>query len=719
MNRLGEKSLRTLEYFTVLDLLAAEASSERGRELCLALRPVTDREEAELWLQQTTDAKDMMVKQGSPSLAGIRNVLGALKRADISGVLNLRELLDVASLLQCARLMQGYFAEQEGKTSLTPIYRLLTGNRSLEEHITSCIVSEEEIADGASPELSSIRRQKRQISGKVREVLGRMISGERAKYLQETIITQRNGRYVVPVKAEHRGDVPGLVHDTSSSGATVFVEPAAVVEINNQIKMLEGKEQMEIERILSELSSEVSMYAEGIRQDYEQLTVLDFIFARAKLSFKLNASAPHFKAEGYGVDLKRARHPLLDPKKAVPIDIAIGNEYDTLVITGPNTGGKTVSLKTLGLLCLMAASGLHIPASELSEVCVFENVYADIGDEQSIEQSLSTFSSHMKTIVGMMEKCAKGDLVLFDELGAGTDPVEGAALAVSVIGYARQMGAFVAATTHYSELKTFALTTEGVENASCEFDVGTLRPTYRLLTGIPVGVLSILINIPIFYLGWRHRLGTRRLILALCVMALISVLIDALALTGLVVTDEPMLGAVYGGVLNGAGYGLIYTTGTTGGGTDIVAKMLRRRYPYINFGTLLFGMNVVVVLTFAFLFKKYDSCMYTMIEMFISSKVVNLVLYGPGVSDVCYIITNNVGAIKSAITCTMGRGVTLLRGEGAWSGKEMQVILCVVKRPEIAQLREVVRSVDEHAFVIVSEAKEVFGRGFGNIYGDD
>ena len=485
MNRLGEKSLKTLEYFTVLDLLAGQASSERGRELCRALRPVTDREEAALWLKQTSDAKDLMVRQGSPSLGGIRNVLGALKRADISGVLNLKELLDVASLLQCARLMQGYFAEQEEKTSLTPIYRLLTGNRTLEEHITSCIVSEEEIADGASPELSSIRRQMRQISGKVRETLGRLISGERAKYLQETIITQRNGRYVVPVKAEHRSDVPGLVHDTSSSGATVFVEPAAVVEINNQIKVLEGKEQMEIERILAELSSEVSMNAESIRQDYEQLTVLDFIFARAKLSFQMNAAAPHFRAEGYGVDLKRARHPLLDPKKAVPIDIAIGADYDTLVITGPNTGGKTVSLKTLGLLSLMAASGLHIPASELSEVCVFENVYADIGDEQSIEQSLSTFSSHMKTIVGMMEKCAKGDLVLFDELGAGTDPVEGAALAVSVISYARQMGAFVAATTHYSELKTFALTTEGVENASCEFDVGTLRPTYRLLTGIP------------------------------------------------------------------------------------------------------------------------------------------------------------------------------------------------------------------------------------------
>jgi len=485
MNRLAEKSLRTLEYFSVLEQLAGQAVSARGKELCEALRPVTDREEAALGLQQTSDAKDLMVRQGSPSLGGIRDVLGAVRRADISGVLNLRELLDVASLLQCARLMQGYFAEQEEKTSLTPIYRLLTGNRTLEEHITSCIISEEEIADGASPELASIRRQKRQISGKVRETLGRMISGERAKYLQETIITQRNGRYVVPVKAEHRGDVPGLVHDTSSSGATVFIEPAAVVEINNQIKVLDGKEQQEIERILAELSAEVSGSAGIIQQDYEQLTTLDFIFARAKLSFQMNASAPHFRTEGYGVDLKRARHPLLDVKKAVPIDIAIGENYDTLVITGPNTGGKTVSLKTLGLLSLMAASGLHIPASELSEVCVFDNIYADIGDEQSIEQSLSTFSSHMKTIVGMMEKCARGDLVLFDELGAGTDPVEGAALAVSVISYARQMGAFVAATTHYSELKSFALTTEGVENASCEFDVSTLRPTYRLLTGIP------------------------------------------------------------------------------------------------------------------------------------------------------------------------------------------------------------------------------------------
>lgn len=485
MNRLAEKSLKTLEYYAVLELLAEEAASSQGKNQCMALRPVTDLEQAEIYMKQTSDAKNIMTIKGSPSLGGIREITGALKRAEMGGVLNLKELLNVASVLQCVRLMQTYFSDEEKKTSLTPIYRLLAGNQSLEQRITTSILSEEEVADGASSELTTIRRQMRQISGKVRDVLSKLISGERSKYLQETIITQRNGRYVVPVKAEHRGDVAGLVHDTSSSGATVFVEPAAVVEINNQMKILEGKEQAEIERILSELSAEVSGCAEIIRQDLEQLITLDFIFARAKLSFKMNATSPNFKKDGYGVNLKRARHPLLDIKKAVPIDIAIGTDYDTLVITGPNTGGKTVSLKTLGLLSLMAASGLHIPANELSEVCVFENVYADIGDEQSIEQSLSTFSSHMKTIVGMMEKCAKGDLVLFDELGAGTDPVEGAALAVSVIGYARQMGAFVAATTHYSELKTFALTTDGVENASCEFDVGTLRPTYRLLTGIP------------------------------------------------------------------------------------------------------------------------------------------------------------------------------------------------------------------------------------------
>ena len=485
MNKLGEKSLKTLEYYEILEKLAGQAASQAAKEKCRALRPLDDHEQAELWLQQTTDAKDLMVRQGSPAFGGIREVGAILSRADRGGTLNPRELLAVASLLQTARRALLYDAEHETKTTLTPVFGLLSGNRDLEESITTAIISEEEIADGASPELLSIRRELRRVSGKVRETLNRMISGERSKYLQENIITQRNGRFVVPVKVEHRGDVPGLVHDTSSTGATVFVEPQQVVEINNQIKVLEGREENEIERILAELSSRVSMYKGAIEQDYDALTTLDFIFARAKLSFDMNACAPVLVEDGSRCKLLRARHPLLDKDKAVPIDIAIGYDYDTLVITGPNTGGKTVSLKTLGLLSLMAASGLHIPANEQSEIGLFEHVYADIGDEQSIEQSLSTFSAHMKTIVSIMDCCGQGDLVLFDELGAGTDPVEGAALAVAVIGYARQMGACVAATTHYAELKTFALTTDGVENASCEFDVKSLQPTYRLLTGIP------------------------------------------------------------------------------------------------------------------------------------------------------------------------------------------------------------------------------------------
>ena len=485
MNRLGEKSLKTLEYYEILERLAAQAASDAAKEKCRALRPLDDHEQAQVWMDQTSDAKNRMIRHGSPSFGGIREVGAILQRADRGGTLNPRELLDVASLLQTARRALVYDAEQEEKTALTPIFGLLTGNRSLEEAITTAILSEEEIADGASPELLSIRRELRRISGKVRETLNRLISGERSKYLQETIITQRNGRFVVPVKAEHRGDVPGLVHDTSSTGATVFVEPQQVVEINNQIKVLEGREEAEIERILAELSSEVANYKGAIEQDFDALVSLDFVFARAKLSFEMNAAAPVL-VEGSGCcRLLRARHPLLDKNKAVPIDIAIGGDYDTLVITGPNTGGKTVSLKTLGLLSLMAASGLHIPANEQSEIALFEHVYADIGDEQSIEQSLSTFSAHMKTIVSIMDCCGQGDLVLFDELGAGTDPVEGAALAVAVIGYARQMGACVAATTHYAELKTFALTTDGVENASCEFNVQSLQPTYRLLTGIP------------------------------------------------------------------------------------------------------------------------------------------------------------------------------------------------------------------------------------------
>lgn len=485
MNRLGEKSLKTLEYYEILEKLAAQAASEAAKEKCRALRPLDDREQAELWMRQTTDAKDRMVRQGSPSFGGIREVGAILIRADRGGTLNPRELLSVASLLQTARRALAYEAESEEKSALSPIFGLLSGNRSLEEAITTAIVSEEEIADGASPELLSIRRELRRISGRVRETLNRMISGERSKYLQETIITQRNGRFVVPVKAEHRGDVPGLVHDTSSTGATVFVEPQQVVEINNQIKVLEGREEAEIERILASLSAEVSMYKGAIEQDYDALTTLDFIFARAKLSFEMNAAAPSLLESGSRVRLLRARHPLLDKDKAVAIDIAIGDDYDTLVITGPNTGGKTVSIKTIGLLAAMNQCGLHIPADDGSRLPVFAHILADIGDEQSIEQSLSTFSAHMSNIVNIISECDDRSLILFDELGAGTDPTEGAALAIAVIEHVRKCGAIVAATTHYAELKVYATNETGVQNASCEFDVDSLRPTYHLLVGIP------------------------------------------------------------------------------------------------------------------------------------------------------------------------------------------------------------------------------------------
>ena len=485
MNKLGEKSLKTLEYYEILEKLAGQAASQAAKEKCRALRPLDDHEQAELWLQQTTDAKDLMVRQGSPAFGGIREVGAILSRADRGGTLNPRELLAVASLLQTARRALLYDAEHETKTTLTPVFGLLSGNRDLEESITTAIISEEEIADGASPELLSIRRELRRVSGKVRETLNRMISGERSKYLQENIITQRNGRFVVPVKVEHRGDVPGLVHDTSSTGATVFVEPQQVVEINNQIKVLEGREENEIERILAELSSRVSMYKGAIEQDYDALTTLDFIFARAKLSFDMNACAPVLVEDGSRCKLLRARHPLLDKDKAVPIDIAIGYDYDTLVITGPNTGGKTVSLKTVGLLTLMGQSGLHIPTLDRSELALFEEVYADIGDEQSIEQSLSTFSSHMTNVVSFLKKANRHSLVLFDELGAGTDPTEGAALAIAILSHLHEQGIRTMATTHYSELKVYALSTSGVENACCEFDVETLRPTYRLLIGVP------------------------------------------------------------------------------------------------------------------------------------------------------------------------------------------------------------------------------------------
>ena len=479
-----EKSRNTLELSAVLEMLAGEAVSEPAKAEALALVPSVHRAEVERLLAETSDAKDMMVYKGSPSLSGLRDVRGSLARADMGGVLNTRELLEIAGVLQSARAVRSYGMSAEKETCIDHLFKMLQTNRFLEDKIVNSIPGEDEIADSASSELSDIRRKMRAAAARVRDSLQKIISApSMAKFLQDPIITTRSDRYVVPVKAEYKGSVPGLVHDVSASGATLFVEPMAAVKANNEIRELKAKEKAEIERILAELSAECAAHREDIDADFSALVRLDGIFARAKLSFKLNAGAPELSERG--VRLRRARHPLLDKDKAVPIDVEIGEDYDTLVITGPNTGGKTVTLKTIGLLCLMAQCGLHIPAAEGSCVPIFDKVLADIGDEQSIEQSLSTFSAHMVNIVNVLKECGDGSLLLFDELGAGTDPVEGAALAVSILEDARARGCVIAATTHYAELKVYATNTSGVMNASCEFDVDTLRPTYRLLLGIP------------------------------------------------------------------------------------------------------------------------------------------------------------------------------------------------------------------------------------------
>lgn len=486
MSELFDKSIRTLELPAVLELLAAQAVSAEAKDRCRRLTPETEAEEV-LRLQDQTDAARAMIGlRGSPSFSGVKPVAEALARADRGGSLNTHELLTIAGLLTAARRVREYFNEDaQEKTVIDHLFLSLYGNRYLEDRIKNSILDEDEIADSASPELADIRRHMRQAASKSRQVLQRIISSPSyAKVLQETIITQRDGRFVVPVKAEHKGDLPGLVHDISSSGATLFVEPMGVVQANNELKELEAKEKKEIERILAELSAQAAAHQEDILWDYDALVHLDVIFARGQLSYEMDADRPEIRRDG-SIFLRRARHPLLDQAKAVPIDIEVGGTFDTLVITGPNTGGKTVSLKTLGLLTLMAQCGLHIPAASGSAVSVFTGVLADIGDEQSIEQSLSTFSAHMVNIVHILEEADRRSLILFDELGAGTDPVEGAALAIAIIQHARQRGARIAATTHYAELKTFAMTTAGVENASCEFDVETLRPTYRLLIGIP------------------------------------------------------------------------------------------------------------------------------------------------------------------------------------------------------------------------------------------
>ncbi len=486
MSELFDKSIRTLELPRVLQLLSEQAVSAEAKERAQRIRPETEAEEVLRLLDQTDAARQMIGLHGSPSFSGVKPVAEALGRADRGGSLNTRELLTIADLLTAARRAKEYFnTESEEKTAIDHLFLSLHGNRFLEEKIKRCIPDENTIADAASSELADIRRHMRQAQAKSRQILQKIISSPTySKILQESIITQRDGRFVVPVKAEHKGDMPGLVHDISSSGATIFVEPMGVVQANNEYIELEAKEQKEIQRILAELSAESAAHREDIQWDYDAMVHLDLIFARGQLSYKMDGVRPEVRRDG-AIHLRRARHPLLDPKKAVPIDIELGDTFDTLVITGPNTGGKTVSLKTLGLLTLMTQCGLHIPVADRSAVSVYERVLADIGDEQSIEQSLSTFSAHMVNIVAILAEADRRSLILFDELGAGTDPIEGAALAIAVIQHVRQKGGRVAATTHYAELKTFAMTTAGVENASCEFNVETLSPTYRLLIGIP------------------------------------------------------------------------------------------------------------------------------------------------------------------------------------------------------------------------------------------
>ena len=485
MSELYEKSLVKLELDQVLALLADCAGSEGGKQSCLNLRPSSDLEEVEQLLQQTTAAYDLSTKKGYPSFASAADVSASLERADRGGSLQPKELLVIGGVLRCTRSVKDYITPEEKQTVLDSLFHSLTPNKYLEERILTSILSEEEIADTASSELADIRRHMRIQSGKIRDSLQKVISSPAySKFLREPIITIRQGRYVVPVKSECKNDVPGLVHDVSATGSTYFVEPMSAVNANNALRELQLKEKKEIERILAELSSEVAAHAEDINLDYSLLVQLDVVFAKAKLAFNMRAWAPIMNDTGR-VELRNARHPLIDPKRVVPISLRLGTDFDTMIITGPNTGGKTVTLKTIGLLTLMAECGLHVPAGDGSVLSTFDAILADIGDEQSIAQSLSTFSSHMKTIVDVVEQCDNRTLVLYDELGAGTDPAEGAALAVALIEFSRKMGSRVVATTHYAELKLYAMRTKGVINASCEFDVETLQPTYKLLIGIP------------------------------------------------------------------------------------------------------------------------------------------------------------------------------------------------------------------------------------------
>lgn len=485
MSELYEKSLIKLELDQVLSLLSACAGSTEGKNACKLIRPSSDLEEVQELLAETTAASALCTRKGNPVFSDIKDVSLSLERADRGGVLQPVELLSIGSVLRCARNIKGYVADDEAPTVLDPLFHMLTPNKYLEDKIFGAILSEEEIADTASPELADIRRHIRIQSGKIKDSLQKIISSPAySKFLREPIITIRQGRYVVPVKSECKNDVPGLVHDVSATGSTYFIEPMSAVNANNALRELELKEKKEIERILAELSAEAASYAEAITDDFRLLVRLDVIFAKAKLAYQMRAWAPVMNDKG-AVELRNARHPLIDPKTVVPISLRLGTDFDTMIITGPNTGGKTVTLKTVGLLTLMAECGLHIPAGDGSCLSTFDAILADIGDEQSIAQSLSTFSSHMRTIVDIVAQCDNRTLVLYDELGAGTDPAEGAALAIALIEFCRKTGSRVIATTHYAELKLYAMRTKGVINASCEFDVDTLQPTYKLLIGIP------------------------------------------------------------------------------------------------------------------------------------------------------------------------------------------------------------------------------------------
>ena len=482
----SEKTMHSLEFDKICELLATFAPTEGSKKMARMLMPSNDIDTVLKKQRRTTDAKRLCDAKGMPTFGGVKDVSESCERAEKGAILTPGELLAIAAVLRTARSLNDYcHGNHLFDTELDEIFDRLMPNRTLEDKIKRSIISEELIADEASDTLANIRRQIRITNNKIKETLQKYLqNGTHSKYLQENIVTTRNGRYVIPVKAECKNEIKGLIHDTSSSGATIFVEPSAVVEANNELRVLQSKEEREIEKILSALSALVSDLSDAIWLNYRNITELAFAFACAQMSYSMNASAPAVTEEKI-IHLKRARHPLIDKNKVVPINVILGDGYDTMIITGPNTGGKTVTLKTLGLFTLMAQAGLHIPADEGSTLCICENVLVDIGDEQSIEQSLSTFSSHMVNIVSFMDKVSARSLVLFDELGVGTDPVEGAALAVSIIDHVRSKGAMCAATTHYAELKAYALDTEGVCNASCEFDVETLKPTYKLIIGTP------------------------------------------------------------------------------------------------------------------------------------------------------------------------------------------------------------------------------------------